>query len=43
MWHSNGFKMSGMDPNVVRLPIHLPDEQVITYLPGQEVQALRIV
>ena len=40
MWRLNGFKMYGMDPNVVRLQIHLPKQQMITYEPGQEVQAI---
>ena len=43
MWRLNGFKMSGVDPNVIRLQIHLPNQQVITYLPGQEIQALSAV
>ena len=43
LWRINGFKMSGMDPNVVRLQIHLPNQQVITYLPGQEEEALATV
>ena len=38
MWRLNGFKMYGMDPNVVRLQIHLPKQQMITYEPGQEVR-----
>ena len=40
LWRINSFSMSAIDPNVVRLGIHLPNQQVITYLPGQEELAL---
>ena len=40
MWRLSSYSMSSMDPNVVRLAIHLPNQQVITYLEGQEEEAL---
>jgi len=40
MWRLNGFHMSGIDPNVIRLQIHLPDQQMLTYLAGEEQLAL---
>ena len=40
MWRLNGFKMHSIDPNIVRLQIHLPDQQIVTYIQGQERTAL---
>jgi hypothetical protein len=40
MWRLNGFKTHIIDPNIVRLQIHLPDQQIITYIQGQERTAL---
>jgi hypothetical protein len=40
MWRLSGFKMSEKDPNVIRLHIHLPNQQMLTYIPGEEQLAL---
>jgi hypothetical protein len=30
-WHINGFSMHAKSPNVYRLPVHLPDEQMVYF------------
>ena len=39
-WRIYGFPLSEVFPPVVRLTIHLPDEQNITYVEGNESQAI---
>lgn len=40
MWRLNEFSMSEKSHTVIRLAIHLPDQQPIVYQDGQEVQAV---
>ncbi|GBM59017.1 hypothetical protein AVEN_7403-1, partial [Araneus ventricosus] len=39
MWRLNEFNLSEKSHNVVRLAVHLPDQQAIVYQDGQEEEA----
>lgn len=41
MWRLLEFKMHDRSHAVIRLPVHLPNQQSITFLAGQEEQALQ--
>ena len=41
MWRIYGYEMEERDPNVIRLQLHLPNQQQIYYHEGQEIQALQ--
>ncbi|GBO16152.1 hypothetical protein AVEN_54701-1 [Araneus ventricosus] len=40
MWRLNEFNLSGKSHTVVRLAVHLPDQQAIVYQDGQEEEAV---
>ena len=40
-WHINQFPMHKTTHAVIRLGVHLPQEQIVRFQPGQEVQAIR--
>ena len=42
-WRIFGYEMSDRSPCVIRLTLHLPNEQMIYYIPGEEIEALQNV